>query len=439
MTVLQRIRELEQSIGVLGAVKLGNACLILIWGFGLTFVFARALDNIEFQNFVLLIALSNFTISAEFGFTNIIYNRLRRWRLHAGGQFSFTEISAVLAAIITLIVLAVCALALCFVVGIIVTQLPLLFLSFFIVSCLNIAVLLCKRVLAALDRNLLFEFTDICRRVVSLVVLFAVLLGLDLGFSVLILLVVTLASLGIWCVIIHRVLKLRMAHWTSIAKGIGIIRTRYLRDIRASILFTLADVGANNMPFLVIAFLTDDLRPLLLYDFAYKLMRVMGIVMRAIIESYLPRITAALHSGSILLVRRAFLHCLAGGVIPGLGVSLLLLCWGHQLAQFLYHGKMDVTVLDLTLLSLVMLALPVNALSIYVNCAIGRFGTLLKASMPYLIGATFSAPIAMVATWGHDAWAETFLSIFTIVYLLAMLLHLWLLKSLVTGEWEQTI
>src|SRR3546814_4746074 len=74
------LARMEGSARILALIKLANVGLTLIWGFAVTYVFVRVLPLREFQSFLLLVAFGNFTISAEFGLTSIIYARLRRDR-----------------------------------------------------------------------------------------------------------------------------------------------------------------------------------------------------------------------------------------------------------------------------------------------------------------------------------------------------------------------
>lgn len=77
---------MEGSARFIALIKLANVGLTLIWGFAVTYVFVRVLPLREFQAFLLLVAFGNFTISAEFGLTSIIYARLRRHWLGHGGD-----------------------------------------------------------------------------------------------------------------------------------------------------------------------------------------------------------------------------------------------------------------------------------------------------------------------------------------------------------------
>lgn len=423
------LRRLEQSTLILSAIKLANAGLILIWGIGVTFVFARALSTQEFQNFLLLFAIGNFTISAEFGFTNIIYNRLRRRRLGVGGAFSFTEITMLYVAIGLLIVLASVGIALCFAAGIIVTGKPLLFIAFFIYSTLAIAVLLSKRVLAALDRNLLYEFTDILRRLICLGLLVAVLFGLDITLSVLLQLAATMGATLLWCLVIHHVLRLRWTHWRAAGKGAGIVRRRYMADMRSSILLTLTEIGAYNMPYLTLSLVSSDPRPIILYDFLYKLMRAAGTIMRALAEAFLPRITSAVHGSDRVATRRYLLRCLGLGGLVAAGMAGVLEAMGGRLFHLLFAGKGEIDGTALAIVSLAMLLLPIVSLSSYIHGALGAFDRLVRASVPFIIGATIAAPLAL-ALGDAAGWPNLFMGFFTGVYLLVALIHLSMLRRL---------
>jgi hypothetical protein len=162
----------------------------MLWGFAVTYVFVRALPANEFRTFLLLIAFNNFTISAEFGITNVIYARLRRhWlgRQEAGvdsGDFRHEEIGVLFLFLTSLIVIGGAVVIGAMALGWIHTQMPAIFLIFFFGSALNILLLLAKRALAAVDRNLLWELTDIIRRLAGLAVLLAVLKGMGLLVSV---------------------------------------------------------------------------------------------------------------------------------------------------------------------------------------------------------------------------------------------------------------
>ncbi|MEC8035278.1 MAG: hypothetical protein VX205_09820, partial [Pseudomonadota bacterium] len=193
---MNRLARMEGSARILALVKLANVGLVLIWGFAVTFVFVRILPIAEFQAFLLLVAFGNFTISAEFGLTSIIYARLRRhWlgqdaesmgesAVAADGGFRLEEIGVLFLFLALLVAGGALILLLALGTGWLETGMPLLFLLFFLSACLNLPALLAKRALAAVDGNFLWEMLDCARRVVTIALLLAILAGLDPRLSV---------------------------------------------------------------------------------------------------------------------------------------------------------------------------------------------------------------------------------------------------------------
>ncbi len=185
MSILARM---EASARVLALIKLANVGLVLVWGFAVTFVFVRALPLAEFQSFLLLVAFGNFTVSAEFGLTSIIYARLRRHWLGDGeadiGAFRLEEMGVLFLFLGLIVAGGTLILLVALAAGWIGTAMPLLFLLFFLSACLNLPGLLAKRALAAVDGNFLWEAFDCGRRVVTIALLLAILAGLDPRLSI---------------------------------------------------------------------------------------------------------------------------------------------------------------------------------------------------------------------------------------------------------------
>ena len=111
------------------------------------------------------------------------------------------------------------------------THLPAVFLLFFFASALNVMLLLAKRALAALDRNLLWESFDIVRRVVTLGVLIAVLAGVPLLASVTIQLLLNIFAALLGMALIHRWARMHLHHWFAVRVGGGHVRRSYVGDI----------------------------------------------------------------------------------------------------------------------------------------------------------------------------------------------------------------
>ncbi|HUD93905.1 MAG TPA: hypothetical protein VMR39_20220, partial [Sphingobium sp.] len=240
---MNRLARMEGSARILALVKLANVGLVLIWGFAVTFVFVRVLPIAEFQAFLLLVAFGNFTISAEFGLTSIIYARLRQhWlggrpsegRGAADGGFRLEEMGVLFLFLGLLVAGGTLILIAALVMGWLATGMPLLFLLFFLSACLNLPGLLAKRALAAVDGNFLWEGLDCARRVVTIGLLLAILAGMDPRLSVALQLIASIVVIGYAIAHVHRRLNMTHRHWLAFRVGGGHVRAHYLRDIGAS-------------------------------------------------------------------------------------------------------------------------------------------------------------------------------------------------------------
>lgn len=425
------LARMEASARILALVKLANVGLVLIWGFAVTFVFVRILPLAEFQAFLLLVAFGNFTISAEFGLTSIIYARLRRHWLggdQADSGFRLEEMG-VLFLFLGLIVLGgtvilIAALAL----GWFDTAMPLLFLLFFLSACVNLPALLAKRALAAVDGNFLWEALDCGRRVLTIALLLAILLGMDPRLSIALQLAVSLLVIG-WAIAhVHRRLGMTARHWLAFRVGGGHVRAHYLRDIGASAAFTASDIIAYNAPYFTIAMATSDARPMLIFDFFFKMSRALSMLVRAVVEAALPRITRAYHAGDRARLRQLLARSLGAGLVFALLLSALLLSVGDWLFTKLFDGRATIDRTELALIVAALAALTIICVSVYVQGALGRFSILLHRSLPFLAGSLASAPLAL--SLAPQRFDLAFLGFYTLTLIGAAILHLLSLQRL---------
>ncbi|OHC97112.1 MAG: hypothetical protein A3H25_12200 [Sphingomonadales bacterium RIFCSPLOWO2_12_FULL_63_15] len=422
---------MEASARILALVKLANVGLVLIWGFAVTFVFVRVLPLAEFQAFLLLVAFGNFTISAEFGLTSIIYARLRRHWLGGGqadGGFRLEEMG-VLFLFLGLIMLGGTAILIgALTLGWFDTAMPLLFLLFFLSACLNLPALLAKRALAAVDGNFLWEALDCGRRVLTIALLLAILLGMDPRLSIALQLAVSLLVIG-WAIAhVHRRLRMSARHWLAFRVGGGHVRAHYLRDIGASAAFTASDIIAYNAPYFTIAMATSDARPMLIFDFFFKMSRALSMLVRAVVEATLPRITRAYHADDRARLRQLLARSLGAGLVFAVLLSALLLGTGGWLFTTLFDGRATIDRTELALIVTALAALTIICVSVYVQGALGRFSTLLHRSLPFLAGSLASAPLALALA--PQRFDLAFLGLYTLTLTGAALLHLLSLQRL---------
>ena len=424
----------ERSLPVLTLAKLANVGLSMLWGFAVTFVFVRALPGAEFQAFLLLIAFNNFTQSAEFGLTNVIYSRLRRYWLARTGQgeeggagdFRREEIGVLFLFLGALVVGSGLVVALAIAVGWIRTGLPAVFLIFFFASALNILLLLAKRALAAVDRNLLWEALDCGRRLLGLAILLSVLSGLDLMASVALQLLLNCGAALIGMVLIQRRTGMTLRQWFAWRVGGGHVRRTYMRDIGASAALTLSEVAAYNAPYFLIATLAHDARLMLLFDFTFKMIRSVTTATRATIEGALPRLTRAWFAGEAAAFRRGIRRALLVALGVALCADVVLLALGQRLFATLFDGRELLGWGELWMLCVLLLVLAVICTSVYVQGALGRFGPLLRQSLPFLAGSLASVPLALALALagreGSDA-GPWFMALYALVFGGVALLH----------------
>ncbi|WP_246351808.1 hypothetical protein [Sphingobium subterraneum] len=425
---------MERSAHILTLVKLANVGLSMLWGFAVTYVFVRVLPPGDFRAFLLLVAFNNFTISAEFGLTNIIYARLRRFWLGRSadgdpGDFRPEEMGVLFLFLLGLIGLGTLVVAGAIAGGWIATSVPLLFVLFFIVSALNVLSLLAKRGLAAVDGNILWEGIDLSRRAVSLVALIAVLFGFDLMASVLVQLVVSLLGIGAGIVLLQRRTGMRTRQWVAWRVGGGHIRRLYLRDIGASVLLTLSEITAYNAPYFTIAALSHDPRLLLLFDFVFKMSRAVSTAIRATVEAVLPGLTSAWFRHDARAFGKRLLT--ASGVALGIAgcAALLLLAIGQRLFDELFGGRAHITLSEQGWLCVILMALALICVSVYVQGALSRFAPLLRQSLPFLAGSLLTMPLALGAGQRGDH-ASAFMAIYGAVFVATALLHIVALRRL---------
>lgn len=433
------LARLEQNVQVLTFTKLANVALSMLWGFAVTYVFVRVLPPDDFRAFLLLVAFNNFTISAEFGLTNIIYARLRRYWLELQGDgevtrdFRLEEIGLLFLFLLALIVGALLLLAMALASGIIKSGMPILFLLFFLAASLNVQALLAKRGLAAIDQNLAWELLDLLRRLLSLGALVAVLFGFSLIASVVVQLVTSAFAILLAMRILHVRLDMRFRQWLSWRVGGGHVRANYLHDISASVALTASEIIAYNSPYFTIAALTHEPWLLLLFDFVFKMTRSAAAAIRATIEAVLPRLTRAYfaHDRTVFsgLLRRAL--GIASGVV--FCESVLLIFLGRRLFTKLFDGHAHIWPGELWMLCALLFALGVVCTSVYVQGALGRFQILLRQSLVYLAGSLLTVPVMLWISGGAGRVAEgaTFMGLYAGLFWVIALLHLFSLRRLI--------
>lgn len=414
--------RLEQRRSLLGVMKLANVGLGLIWGFVVTFVFVRLLPFPEFRTFLLLVAFANFTISAEMGFSTVIYSRLRRTRLGGAaageGDFRSDELGVLLLFMGGIIGLGALLILAGLVGGAIETAHPALFLAFYATSALNLVALLARRALAALDHNLWWEALDFVRRLLCVALLFAALVGLPILTAVLLQLALTITAILVGLLTVHRALGMSRGQWFALRSGWAHVCANYLGDIGRTSLLTVSDVAAYNAPYFTIVAATHDPRPLLLFDFLFKMSRALSALVRALVETLLPDLTRHFHARESAAFRAQLRRCLALSLGMALLLGVFLMIAGPWLSAFMFDRNIVLDHVELALISTLLVGLSLICVSVYLQNGLGRFAALVAPSLAFLCGSLLSVPAAL---WLGEATGAAFALRFAACYALVHL------------------
>jgi hypothetical protein len=426
--------RLEQRRSLLGLAKLANVSLAMLWGFVVTFVFVRLLPFADFRAFLLLVAFANFTISAELGFSSVIYSRLRRARVAGEGDFRREELGVLLLFMSGIIGVGALLIWAGLASGLIPTAQPGLFIAFYAASALNLITLLARRALAALDHNLWWEALDLVRRVLSLGLLLSALIGMPLFTSVLLQLVVTLIAILIGLLTVHRELAMRMADWLALRSGWAHVRANYLADIGRTSVLTISDIAAYNAPYFTIVAATHDPRPLLLFDFLFKMSRALSAIIRALVETMLPDLTRRFHGGEAGLFGADLRRCVTLSLGMTIALAVFLLFAGPMLSSIMFDGRMRLEQIEIIVIDVLLVGLCLICVSVYVHNGLGRFGALVPRSLLFLCGSLLSVPAAVVLAEFVDAsFALRFAACYAVVHLLLAIVHHRMLGRLARG------
>ncbi|MGV3770741.1 MAG: hypothetical protein ACO1NM_11990 [Sphingobium phenoxybenzoativorans] len=423
------LSRLERSPRILAIAKLANVGITMIWGFAVTYVFVRALPLSEFQAFLLLVAFGNFTVSAEFGLTSIIYSRLRRYWLRSAGDpddddFRMEEIGFLFFLLVAMVVVAGFLLGGAMLAGWVTTGLPLLFFIYFLSACINLPLLLVKRGLMATDHNLFWELLDLVRRGVTLILLLAVLVGFNLTLSVTLQFVLAVLGIGIAGVRLHRRVGMKKRHWVAIRRGGRHVKARYLRDIGSTMSLTISEMMAYNAPYFTIAMATHDARPMLLFDFTFKMSRALTMVVRALTEAAMPGLTATYYAKARDKFAKLLFRALGVAAVAAMGAGVALAILGQFIVTHLFNGEIEIAYTEIGLIILLMLTLSTICVSVFLQGSLGRFSVVLRQSIPFLIGSLLSVPVAVVvAPLVGLSFSFAFLAIYTLVFVGTAALH----------------
>ncbi len=170
---------------------------------------------------------------------------------------------------------------------------------------------------------------------------------------------------------------------------------------------------------------------MLLFDFLFKISRALSLTVRAMIEAALPRLTAAFYEARAARFRQLLGRVLAVALCVALAASAGLILFGKPLFHQLFAGKAAIGLTEIVALALLLCALALICVSVFVQGALGRFALLLRQSVPFLAGSLLSVPVAWAFGRAGKDFADTFLLLYTGVFIGTAILHARSLRRLV--------
>ncbi|WP_423068427.1 hypothetical protein [Devosia sp. CN2-171] len=394
--------------------------------FLIVYVMIRATPHEVYPVLVIFLAASNYVSLSDFGYTNIVYADLRRAKVN-GAQ--------VPDAVVPASTLYAYIVALAAVVGVVVLlwldispDLKLALWLLFLASCLNLPWNLLKKTAAALDLYLQIEVLDAVRRILAVGALASTLLTSSVLATGVIQIFIWIAAYLAGAVILRREgLRLFSSGPTVV---LGHLR-RHIQAIRVSGALWALEFVVYNFPYVALPLLyPGDLRPVVVFDLFYKVMRFAGAVFTVPAESLLPQQTQAYHQGDMLRARRQ-VHIAAGIGLVGLSVAIpLLLVAGPALFTVLLDGRIQISPSILFSMAAMIALIWVVATAGTFLLGVGRLAAMTRSSMLAVTGFAIATAFVAVLKLGY----ESFFVGYVCVYALNTILYYRIYRVVIQGE-----
>ncbi len=363
MSRLARLRG-PAFLALRGATALGA----ILYGFVLTYAFARILEPTVFAAFILVANLGVALWLLDLGSSRVLYVQLRRRHLAgtlAGDAAPGLQAGAV-ALLFGLLVLAGAAL------------LGLAFAGhgyggalalFFAFSALNLPWYVLRNVAGAVDRFIAFEAMEAARRFVHIALILALPFGLPLWLAL------VLGNLAWVVAFALAIAMLRRAGGLGFGgvRALRVFIRRNLPNLRRTAGYTGSEFYIYSYPPLLVP-LVHGLGPAVIaFDTAYKVFRGANTLFSAACDVLVPWQTRAHAAGDRAALRRATVVAAGLSALPALAICLLLLVAGEWFFAALLGGAATVPREIVLLLVLLVLANWAQTVSNYLLMHTGFF------------------------------------------------------------------
>ncbi|MGJ4951802.1 hypothetical protein [Bradyrhizobium sp. HKCCYLS20291] len=432
---MSRLKRLSSGSLVLVALKGVNSALTAITNFVLAYVLVRSIGLESYAVIAGLLAIAALVVQSDLGITGLTFFKLRSHYLgESGARAASRDDQDLVATIVTLYIaiglVAILLLGLALAAGIVRVGLYAIpYLLIFAGAFCALPRMALRVAINARDGFVSTEAVDLMRRLATLVVTLAMLLGLSFtSYSA--------VSLSIWIVAIGALLWLAGRHGFAprrgaLRNGFRLLRAE-IRGVGATVLLSLADFFIGVFPYYLLA-ASRDAAAVVTFDMFYKVTRfaVMSYLIGA--ESVLPQQTRAMHHADAAGLTRATVKGVMIGVLPMVSGIVAVAVFGEQIfGVILNHAGIVSPVMRIAICVMFVFMLVQTTCQI-VLIGIGKFEALARRSCLTLTGMMGISVLMLLFGWTTD----TFIVAYVIVYGLGSLLYAQALYSVIRSLRER--
>jgi O-antigen/teichoic acid export membrane protein len=309
-------------------LKAGNLGLITFYSFAIIYVLVRVIAPNLYPWIVFITSIGNYILASDLGFGGYIYASLRKSflqaELMARARFASDAVNAYFyialgaAAIAAVFILATLHLA---------PAMRIAIALYFTSIVVALPWSLIRRITSSIDLLVSMEAIEAVRRVVTIILAGAMLLGMSfIVFSAL--------SLILWAIAFAASLALIRSQGIALTLVSPREAFRFIRENKQHVYSTGKLTGFEfviyNHPYLLLPLLLGNASSIIAYDVFYKIVRFGGVACNVAVETFLPSQTRAFYARDWPVVRRYRWIVVALSLIPFLLASAFLVVLGQR-------------------------------------------------------------------------------------------------------------
>lgn len=371
--------RLPSRVPVYAVLRAATAGGALASGFVQTYVFARVLSPEQFSIYIVIASLGLSLWLFDLGVAKVLFVHLRaaflKGRLGPGAEDGMLPAQAAGIALAYALVVAAGAL-LCFaIVAAGTSRGPLEAIHealLFTYTALNLVWFVLRNVSVAGDQFIFFESLDAVRRIGHIGLFFCLFVPISfLSFM----LWSNLLWIVLFAVLLARLGRLGLVRWEAgrMAAASAAFFRRHRAALWGSGRYALGEMYIYTFPSLLVPALHGLGGPTIVFDTVFKVFRGATVVFSAACDLLVPHQTRAFAAGDTADLRRRTLQALVVGLVPAIGLCLILAVAGQPLFGILLGNAAQVPPAFNHVLIVLVLANLVQTVSNFVLVHTGFF------------------------------------------------------------------